>query len=688
MFGFLAGFALLGLATTAWPLYLHLRRRRERRVQTVPSLRLFAPESVRTRRRGVQQLVLLLSRVGILASLSFLVGQPYLESDRELPFPPVSGHMEPELFLGLVVDDSISALHGEEEAGRLEKSRTWLLEQLARLPDTVRISIVTTSHPQPTGFLAKPVAASLLRRLSFISKEGNGCDALWRMAKRLHGRQGALVVAAPLERSIWPFADPRDGRKTIEKIFFFDTTPYRLEAAIRRAAPQVGEVVWLCELAGDQDALVGKRLELKNRDGRRVWKHEISVHEALSGNVVVDMEELPRSAYEISLSGQGASHCWRHYFIAAGSRATRATRAARFALVADDASLGTRIVGATIEALRPEIPKAFVPFSSTSSSEIPDVSAAVIFGIGAVPPGLITWLERQIDAGIHVVCFPSPEDTPTVQADGDLRWERLPGWGEAILLDDDAAPFEIEVAHLPESHRFDELLLGELNVLNLRSFREPLFARRGRSVISTRSGETLLSFTSPNPRSSIWALGAPITMEAESLIYHPLFPLLLDWMLFPFRRPADNSHGSVLVGENANFATWFDRELFGAELVLPSGTIVPLRKGLNWYPVSAAGIYELRFEDRSEYRVANYPRASDSGTLARESWNEVSPARRTVWLSEGEFFAAGELAEISIPAGSKAAERYDLSVLMALLLLTCLAVEAFVLAACWREEPR
>ncbi len=65
MFGFLAGFALLGAATVAWPLYLHLRKERRSRVQVVPSLRLFQRRIVRSRWRQLNQLLLLLSRMAI-----------------------------------------------------------------------------------------------------------------------------------------------------------------------------------------------------------------------------------------------------------------------------------------------------------------------------------------------------------------------------------------------------------------------------------------------------------------------------------------------------------------------------------------------------------------------------------------------------------------------------------------------
>ena len=53
--GLLFSAALAGLATIAWPVYLHVRKRRDRRVQVVPSLRLFGFTSRRARRLRLRQ---------------------------------------------------------------------------------------------------------------------------------------------------------------------------------------------------------------------------------------------------------------------------------------------------------------------------------------------------------------------------------------------------------------------------------------------------------------------------------------------------------------------------------------------------------------------------------------------------------------------------------------------------------
>jgi hypothetical protein len=656
----------------------------------VPSLRIFAPAATRTRPRRIQRLFLLLSRAAILVALFLLVSQPYLESDRELPLPVLAGSTDPYQFLGVVVDDSLTALHGEQEAERLERSKSWLLEQLDRLPDTVRVSVVTTSCSQPTGFLARRKAASLIERLSVVSREGNASEALLEMADLLRRRPGALVVAAPLEKSLWPVADSRPkhseptGAKRIDRLFFLDTTRYRTEPYIRRAAARAGAGGHLSELAGSQEALAGKRLRLRNARGETVWKHEISVHEALSKKVVVDTRTCRRGGYEISLEGKGPSHRWRHYFVTAG---TRVRRADRFALFAASASPAARVIDTIVRALRPDIPRFFVPLSSDAAGdameELPDASAAVFVGGRGVTPRVLAWLERQLDGGIQVVCFPPGSgDAAGEQEARAVPGGRLPGWEDASLL---AGPFRVHGAQLPASHRLDDVLLGDWGDFALQRGREPVFPRRGRSVITTEAGRTLLALSAPNPRSSVWALGMPITLEEGSLVYHPLFPLLLDWLLFPSGRAAGASQGDARVGENVELGAWFGREPAGADLLLPSGETLPLGQDRKWLPVSAPGVYELRAAGDSEFRVANHRRAREDGACDRESWQNLGFARRTVWLSGDDFLAARELEAFSVEELESPPQRYDLSSVAALFLLMFLVSEAGFLARCWRR---
>ena len=315
MLGFLARFALLGLATAAWPIYLHLRKKREKTVQVVPSLRLFLGQRIHSRRKRIQQLGLLLARVGILLTLFLLISQPYLESERDLPLPLIAGSNEPGRYLGILVDDSLSAFHGETASERLESSRAWLLELIDRLPDVVRISVVTTSHAQPTGFLTREQARTLVERMRAIPRPGDGAEALSSLAGKLSERRGALIVAAPRTETLWLFDEKDRALREITRLHFFDTSSYRTDAflaAVTRQWNRAGRESWMCELAGSQEMLSGSELRCRRRNGDTVFRRELSIHEALQRRVRIDAAELPEDGYEITLESTGsAAHPWR-----------------------------------------------------------------------------------------------------------------------------------------------------------------------------------------------------------------------------------------------------------------------------------------------------------------------------------------------------------------------------------------
>src|SRR5262245_1857302 len=229
MVGFLAIASLTGIAAAAWPIYLHLRRERRVRLQEVPSLRIFRWRTRPARRKKVEDPLLLAARVGMVTALALLTAQPFLSTARKLPLPSLGGVEEENRLLGLVIDDSLSSLHGATEAARFESSRAWLLGQLDLLPDSVDVSVATTTYPRPTPPLTRDDARSLLAKMRPVMKEGNANEALSQMAELVRGRGGALVVAASRDEALWPPA-PGGGPGRIRRAYFLDTTDCRTDA--------------------------------------------------------------------------------------------------------------------------------------------------------------------------------------------------------------------------------------------------------------------------------------------------------------------------------------------------------------------------------------------------------------------------------------------------------------------------
>src|SRR5262245_61311915 len=230
MVGFLAIASLTGIAAAAWPIYLHLRRERRVRLQEVPSLRIFRWRTRPARRKRVEDLLLLAARVGAITALALLAAQPFLSTTRKLPLLPLGDVENENRLLGLVIDDSLSSLHGATEGARFENARAWLLGQLEVLPESVDVSVATTTYPRPTSPLARDDAISLLAKMRPVMKEGNASEALSRMAELVRGRGGALVVAASREEGLWPAPGGGKPAGTIRQAWFLDTTGWRTDA--------------------------------------------------------------------------------------------------------------------------------------------------------------------------------------------------------------------------------------------------------------------------------------------------------------------------------------------------------------------------------------------------------------------------------------------------------------------------
>src|SRR5207249_257452 len=125
-----------------------------RRIQVVPSLVIFRKGRASSRRRKVKDLLLLVARVGVILCLSALLAQPFLEIGRALPLPRLEGSASATAVLGVLVDDSLTAFDGREEAARLAHARAWILSSIDRLPPGSAVVLATTSYPRPTGLLS------------------------------------------------------------------------------------------------------------------------------------------------------------------------------------------------------------------------------------------------------------------------------------------------------------------------------------------------------------------------------------------------------------------------------------------------------------------------------------------------------------------------------------------------------
>jgi len=681
--GFLAASSLLGALAVAWPIWLHLRRQRRRTVQVVPSLRIFFDRIVRSRRRRLQEVLLLASRAAAVLLLSALVAQPFLETARDLPLPLLGGRREEAMLLGVVVDDGVGSLHGERGAGRLEASRAWLLEQIDRLPEMAAVAIATTTSGRPTGLLARARARSLVERMTAVPREGNAAGALARLADLFGDRRGAIAVTASLDGSLWPEGGPA---RPLRKVFFHDTSGRRAEPFIRRLA-RAGDGAggrWACDLAGDGESLGGKVLRVADASGREVLRRPIGVGEAVAGRAV--LEEMPgEGAFEVSLEG-APPHPWRRAYAAAGETGDRRRGGVHvFHDGSGEAVLAARIIDATLRAIEPGLPRTFIALPGRGP--IPPARAAVF--IGSAPAGgeAAAWLEERLEEGIDVLCLPA--GVPGGAGDGAAPpGLRLASWGPPEnLLPYQMAPLRLGTSGIPEGRRFEAILLGEMEDLEIAGFREPVLPGGPAPAIVTASGKTLLAVSRVGDRSAIWALGVSLGEGGQAIVFHPAFPIVIDWILFPAARKDREAGEGAVAGETADLEAWFGPGARG-DLVGPGGPVAILGRGpasAGWAPVSRAGIHELRGEGGTRRAAANDRRPAPCGAVDRGAWSAARGVAETVWLDDGSFVPAGELAARPAGGGERASSRYDLAAVAAALLIAALAAELALLALCWRR---
>lgn len=693
---FLAALGLGGLATVAWPLWLHLRKERRQRVQVVPSIRLFDPRRMRRRRWRVREILLLVARVSLLAALFLLVSQPALESSRELPLPRLSQAEPPRSVLGILVDDSICSFAGETPSERLDIARAWLARQVGALPESVRVAVATTSHPRPTPLLSPETASALLSSLRVIPRPGSGAEALARLGRLIRERSGLLVVAAPRDGSLWQTASGAPPIDAPHRVHFLDTTDHATPVHVRRvdqrAGPR-GEGQLRCALAGPEDALTGAALTVFDQRERKIVRRELTVAEALERTARIEASDLPAGGLRVTLgSSDGPRHPWSSYYTVITPRASRRASPRSVAVLFDPSPRGVlaaEILGTVIRALRPRLERHFV---STADEEavaaLPGAEIAVLITEGTLPPAARSWIERGLDAGLRLLCLPPGEAAGPHAAPEVPGGTRIPVWRiEQPLGRERVLPLKVLPQNLPDSHRFDEILLGELRGLEPRLVRPAIPDPSRRPVLSTDSGVEILSVRSAGPGSTVWSLHVPVELHDGSLVYHPIYPLLVEWILFPPSRSASRAGSTAEVGQCVDVASWFGRLDADATLVAPSGVKTPVRRGEaegTWVAVAEAGIWSLRRDGGTDRRAANHVRAPGSKELERREWERLLRGAETVWLGPEDDLDADVGERLASGAPGEPSRRYDLSTLAAWGLLAAVGAEILLLTLAWR----
>ncbi len=661
--------ALAGWLSVAWPIYLHLRRKRKDRVQEIPSLRLFQRTRRKVRKLRLENLVLFASRALVLLALFLIVAQPFLASSRPLPLPELAGE-ETLARLGLVIDDSLTAWPAEPQGSRLEQARRMGRVLLEALPPDARVVCATTSYPYPTALLTPPEAMAYLDRLTPSPEPGSGRDALRRVAGRLTGTRAALVILSGRDAITWPSVEPLSLPAT-----WADLTPVVLPVWIRSAerplsSPGGGNadtlVVWL---GGDPRHLTGMRLRVESEAPARI--HDVTAAEALAGRVVLPVP--PAGLLRLSLEAE-PEHPWQVWWVEPSRQRTRS----RVVIVSAPDRAG-RVAGEVLrlalEAARPEAMVERVPMAQTTPALADEATgAAIIVGGAEGGAALESALWALLRRGGTVVAMPPPDGSGMPAGPGGL----IPGW--TPRPPPPYGPAQVQGGAFAD--RFDDLALAGLDALVDVPVLTPGFQTSPTPVLMAGDVPVVSALRPPAADGVLWAAGWRIGLDDSSPSLHPLFPLVLGRLTEsgaaapPAPRP----------GQTADLWTWFGVPNGPGTLETPSGDRLEIRPTPG-QPVplipTAPGPYTWEDETRRRVRAVNLPRPPADPPRERADLDQAAGPGRLIWTTDPVLASPDEWPFIPRPDTETRPRRLDLGPLALAALLVGMLVESSMLTWRW-----
>lgn len=688
MIGLLVPAGLFGLATVAWPIYLHFRRRRHPRVQTVPSLRIFWRASQRAKRLRIQQLLLLAVRVLSLAALCLIPAQLFWRTAAVLPLPLAGAAEDDAPCLGIVIDDSLSARHANSENSRLELSKRWLVERLAQLPDTAQVAVVPTSFAQASPLMPKAAAIERLQQMACVPEPGNATRALATLAGKLSGRRAAVVVAAPRSEALWPSAEPESPVWAVPNLVFFDTTACRADCYIQSVSEEAGtepEARWFCRFAGEPAAIRTKTLALSDAHGNS-QRLPVSLQDAHRREIRVQPQHRREGAqYALSVV-QDYAHPWFSWYLIPTAESSRAGHHVIVVRERDPASLvADQVLTAALLATRGAVPLQHVTAADFATGE-DDGGRPTLVIVGAAAArtcAASTRFSGLVERGVRVLCVPTRG--LGIQRSDDGATGHLPAW-EAPAQGVGTRIHPLRLAAAADTGcDLESLLLLGLEQMAVGPLMAPVFGCDTDTVIATNDGHPVLRVNVPGPGTSVWALGFCLELDEQGAMFHPLLPFLLERILFPSSEAngrAVLASGAPAEGEAVDPCAWFGLEAIDGRLQFPDGTVLPLNCSRSvpfTLRIPLPGLYELHAGQDVIVRGANALREPASGELSRGDWQTRLPEIEVNWLSTQDTPRLLDTTVHTRLGGTGRDQRYDLSPLFAGCVLFFLLMESLLL---------
>ena len=662
---------LAGLLTIGWPIYQHLRTNRQN-IQEVPSLLLFMQDKKRLKPLRTRHLFLMLARTLILASLFFLVAFPFFETEPFISLPIMKDRASEQKVIGLLIDDSATSIQTRKGANLLEISKKWAVGELNKQATDTLYTITTTTFPQPGRFLTRDQALEFIGNLKPLNEPGQGEEALGNLLEKLKEKRSAILVAAPLCNPLWEeqnFLKDYEGTSihflnTADQSFDFFIDNVKLEAKAK-------ELKLECFLQGEQTEMIGKKLQVID-DGKTV--REITLTPLTAQKKKFDFS-LPKRYYgrKLQISKEDSvGNLEDFYFTALPPPPLRnkvlIVRPETFAAITAD-----KIMTAVLLGIRPDIKIDHITSKALNSKYLQEPTVIVFIGCTKLPSGQSKNFNSLLNRGVRVLFLPAVNSPSS-------KGIPLVSWSKEIKVKQGFTTPQLEQV---ESYQgVSELMLLGISEVPFTRVHEPKFGKNHEGLITLSGGSHLLATGLQTDRSCLLALGLPLNQDTP-FIYNPLFPLLIEQLLFPASNIDQQKH-DAFTGEQKNLCQWLSKTQIEGKLKLPGGKVNEIKCTSTApviIPLEKAGFYTFN-ADLTEKNLAVNIRRPDAGSRMDKSDWEKHSGLQVNWYTPEKQLTELKFYKMQQPETF----RYDLTGLFIMFIIFFIIAEDIFLLFAWRKK--
>lgn len=675
---------MIGIAVV--PLLLHIRFRKKV-IQVIPSLNLFMLNNRRRRRFWLENLFLLLSRILLLASVALLLSQPFWLTLEHHPFYDMMGGIQEGPSVALLIDDRVDSAHRDQEGSRLERSVAWADQQLATLPDSSRVLLGDMSMGQVSRWLSPEEARSRLKLMDpSLEREGQAHKGLQALYEKMRGQWGTLLVAGPLDAQTWHGSSEELRMPAHLPIPFFDTretiTPVYLDDIEEtRGEVRDGVVELNVMVRGSDENLLKASIQLEQNGVIQ----QTRALEDVRGGVGRTRLRVPMldevSAVKLSLIPPGSKMKlpWDDAYFVVEARERKVSQ--RWVLLGrgDEPEVDEKLLMSIVQIFRNQQPfERFDRFGEDPSS-FGEASRILLMGTDGIDARLEAWIRERLKNGSQVICFPASDGG----GEGPVP-DMLPSYG-AWAQKGPSFWLPITLGVGLEHADLESLVASGVDRMGGSTLVDVKWPHHARNLLLGQRAEPVLSRLRVGAWGWVDAFSIPLLDEPDSVIYHPMFPLLIGQMLQEKSTARRSRGSSAWFGESIRSDDFLGEVLFNGEHVLPSGLRQPmiLEPGAtSWVLPLEKGIHRFEGEVVEVLSAVNERRPQVTTPMEKQDWEERYPLFSIRSFDADRTLVEEDFVYLTDDTDSLQRHQYDFSILAAFAALAVLVLEmAFTLLA-------